>query len=224
MGEIRSSRGDCPAPEVLARFATGDLDAAQSADIKRHVLWCGRCDLLLDRISAFDDESREVPASPSRANWFRFLKHPALAYALAAVLAVPAYHGVFPGLPEVPAPPPSARDPLPALSSAGSGAILDLAVTRGAETQSETSADSAATDFLILRVWLPPSSTPHRPASIVNAAGDPVVRVSALPASSPDGRTLFVCRANLLPPGKYKLMIGPADSTFEFPFSIAAKF
>jgi hypothetical protein len=115
---LREGRGECPNLETLAAYARGNLAERECAAVELHVARCGRCDLGLERLrggqlgeSAEDGPvpgelaaaERELtermqkffaaqpPRQTSRWGLKSLAWSPAPAWALALLLAVPAY-------------------------------------------------------------------------------------------------------------------------------------
>lgn len=51
---LRADRGACPDADALARYAAEELPEAERRAVEDHVSACGCCELLLQRVSAFD--------------------------------------------------------------------------------------------------------------------------------------------------------------------------
>lgn len=87
---LRERRGLCPGAELLRELASGQLAPDDAAAVREHVALCGRCEWALHGLAA-------VP-EPVRWGWAwrfgRFWRAPWPAYALAVVLAWPAYRGL----------------------------------------------------------------------------------------------------------------------------------
>jgi len=118
---LRRAAGDCPSAEALERFASGRSPEREAEQIRNHIAGCGACDWVVEKAREFD-RAVESPRS-SMAAWFR---RPALGYALAALLAYPAYLGITRRAPQ-PAAAPSV-DMVPAL-------LVDVNPVRGAAPQ-----------------------------------------------------------------------------------------
>ena len=140
---LGQSRGACPDSEALTRYALGQMAEDEAAAIRRHVSVCGMCDLVLERMKPFDRP--EVESGWQR---LRFFRHPALGWAFAILLAIPAWRAwraPEPAHPEVSRPIPMAA-PLPKIRSLS---YMDLNRTRGTAKATAAGSGPAVLDFLV---------------------------------------------------------------------------
>jgi len=106
-------KGPCPGAETLNLYASGQLPAPQSESVRRHIVLCGQCDLILEKLKEFDRPEE----SGKRGPWWRLFWHPAVAWACVCLLLIPAWRGwrMQPAAPPpaalAPAPPPPAEVP-----------------------------------------------------------------------------------------------------------------
>ena len=54
--KIRQGKGECPDTETLAGFLDGRLSEAEANKVKLHLGYCGVCDLVLEKMKAFEAE------------------------------------------------------------------------------------------------------------------------------------------------------------------------
>jgi hypothetical protein len=63
---IRRQRGECPDTEALGRFFASGLSKAEAERIRAHIAGCGVCDLLVEKMKAFEaDVSASHDFAPS---------------------------------------------------------------------------------------------------------------------------------------------------------------
>jgi hypothetical protein len=129
---LRAHPSACPSSEQLVEFHDGTLAAEERRAIVDHVVVCGTCDLLLERIKSSEEGARAATIPPAewrtidrrltrsfqrslgdRGNHMAtprgfagriadLVWHPAVAYALALILCYPAYLGMWPRPRDVP--------------------------------------------------------------------------------------------------------------------------
>lgn len=244
---LRRQRGACPDEEKLKNYLSGELTTAEQTDIANHIELCGLCDLYLSRLTPADVqipaerwkpiEARleralaETPSEPqfpgSGFTLGRFLRHPALGYAFALLLCIPAYRGLIQDRQQ---PPPAPTEPV-ADRPIGITAIrvLDFpAGTRGAADARREVQLSREDKILGLSFFVPDRSQSgwRYDAEVLNAASEEVTQASDVRSQDGLGNFLFVVGAELLPAGQYELRIRetrpPSGQGMEhrFPFTI----
>ncbi len=208
---LRGRKGDCPGPDLLARYLGGETSGSQSAGIRRHVALCGTCDLLVERMKAFDRE----PSPGSGRRVLAWLQAPAVAYALAAALLYPAYLGVF-GRRQVPDTRPAVAQPsAPGVEPAK---VLDLSPERGARARVSPGESDR---FLVLAFMVPVRGGARYSAVIIGEDGKAVAPPRELEDREGAGNFYLVCGKDLFPPGRYTLTVTESGGrTFTFPFSL----
>jgi hypothetical protein len=235
---LRKKRGACPDPQGLKDFLAGKLAPNEQQRIAAHVELCGLCDLFLSRLTPADVQ---IPAgrwkraeaklqkilavpSPRGTGIGHFFRHPALGYALALLLCIPAYRGLV-----------ERRQPLVVerVSSFPMGItpirILDFpARTRGVTEEQREIRLGAQDKLLGLSFFIPDRSRLgwHYDAGIMNGAGKEVTQAADVRSQDGMGNFLVVVGTELLPAGRYELRIretGPASgeaTEYQFPFAI----
>jgi len=209
---IRAERGHCPDNDTLLEFASGRLPADRAAGIQEHVSSCGKCDYLITSLARFDAEEGEPP--PATARWFAFrsllasLRHPALAYGLALLLAYPAYLGLF------------HRSIGPTASVELEFApSLDLTVTRSADGAEPTLTLGPSDRTFVLSVPVQREAGNRYSAEIVNEyTKRSMAAVSSI--RGVNGRASFnlVCQARDFPSGQYTLNVRESDLNMSKPY------
>lgn len=142
---LASSVGPCPDAATLDSYATGRLASEQAEAVRRHVVLCGECDLILARWQNF-----EVPTEPSTGVLRRLFLGPAVAWACVCLLVVPAYWGLrgrvtAPGDAKAPPVAPVAGE-RPAIRSLS---YLDLDRTRGSAARGREVAGPVVLSFTV---------------------------------------------------------------------------
>jgi hypothetical protein len=185
MRQVRAASGTCPSIEKLAAFLAGELSPADAGEIQNHVNRCGFCHAHVFRMKGFE----QAPAPGPRTAW---LRSPWFAYALAAVLAVPAWRGLQPAPTATP----------PASPTAQTVQIVDLTSVRDA-----TSLPAADGRNFALRFLLPIAPGTHIDAVIRDSTGAVRATLPNLMPSEGDDRFLVVCRFSAFPSGAYVIEV-----------------
>lgn len=231
----------CPSTETLSAYLAGKLPPERSAGVVAHTAQCGLCDNLLERLKVFDEP---IESSLSESEW-RSLERdltadfkrrlpktqplerhsllrawfwrPALGYALAVVLSLPATLWFLrdrvpaQARPAVAAAPPSAAAWVP---------TLELSPTRGRQSAADALPPS---DEFVLRLFVPSKMGTRYSAEIRDSAGKPLVTVHDLIISDSRGSLSLLCRRQAFPPGDYTVAVtevgGDGEPAF-FPFHL----
>ena len=158
---LRNQQTACPPVERLVDFHDGRLTAEAHRVVADHVILCGTCDFLIERIKSSEEAARVEAAAIPPAEWrsidrrltrsfesalsgridsrrgvpgrVALFWHPAVAYALTVILAYPAYLGIVSKLRV--APPIERKESTPAAESSAAVQLarsFDLSRTRGA--------------------------------------------------------------------------------------------
>lgn len=259
--QLRRLKTPCPPPERLLGYVDGVLAAAEASEVRDHIATCGRCDALtvdLRRGPEVRDPS-ELGLSATEWNELReefrarigpqlsgekgqrargwaaaltLLRRPVVAYAIAAVLCIPAWRGLrTPKLAEAPpAPQPREEVSKPIMGSAG---VVDLGdITRGfpegTEGREVTLGLTAQDEFVTLEFFAPirgGSQWSYR----MDLLGPRGAIAQERPIASYDGLGNFalVFGATSLAPGFYHLRITETDAktgatarSFQYEFSL----
>jgi hypothetical protein len=106
--ELEAARGPCPAPAQLVKYQAGELGPGESTPILHHIILCGACELYVERLEDFDSVAIATgEAGPLRQDVRRALQisrmgpswKVGIGYAVALLLAYPAYKGLFSAAP-----------------------------------------------------------------------------------------------------------------------------
>jgi hypothetical protein len=209
--ELRNRRGPCPSSETLVAFYGKRLAEAEAARVREHIEACGLCDVQLGRLEEADEPRWR---SIAEAFW-TVLRHPALAYALVALLLWPAYRGFVPRA----ASPELRIGPVPSFS---------LDVVRS-ESQPQKSLVLLTTDekFFLLSFFVPLQTSPPQSyeVSVVRSDNAAVAPAQALRNCDTVGNCFVLCNAALFEPGRYELRVQQAASesrgvVHRFPFEV----
>lgn len=231
-GEARRRKGACPDLELLSRFHERELSSEAAAEIQKHVDLCGRCDLLLEKMREFDEagsaaaEPKNWPQVERRltkklkafvraqgsgrqrgtVGWFVFLL---LGYAIAVLLAYPAYLGMTRGK-RLPQPNVSVSlnktetpTPAPPFSQLP---VVDLNIARGASGGPTVLALGNSPDFL-LTFFMPVHPASRYTVSVVRTDNSMIVPATPLIPSGPSGNFFLLCKRQYFPPGGYDLTV-----------------
>jgi len=208
---LRSGKGHCPGPALLARYLGGETSEAETAEVGRHLALCGVCDLLVERMKAFDETSR---SSPGR-RVLGWLRTPALAYALVALLLYPAYLGTL-GRRRVAELKPVIPGQLPLGVEPAN--VLDLSPERGGKVRVSPGERDRV---FVLSFFVPVREGVRYTAAITREDGQPVAPPRELEEHDGAGNFHLVCRRGLFPAGRYTLSVTGSDGRkFAFPFSL----
>jgi hypothetical protein len=211
---LQAARGPCPPAAQLVKYQAGELGPEENAAIYQHVVLCGTCELYIERLEEFDGAA--VPAAaaePVRRDVRRALQgsrfgvfgKPALGYAVALLLAYPAYRGVFPEA--IPAPRQEvSRKIHPALSAVR---VFELAETRPASESPKIELRSGEERFS-LSLFVPGRKGGRYSAEIRDSAGATVGNATTVvPASL--GAVTLLCERSAFQNGRYKLTVTESD-------------
>ena len=203
---LRSRRSDCPDTDLLSRYLGGETTEEESAGIRRHIAACGICDLLIERMKPFD----RVPQPGPSQRVYGWLRTPALAYALVALLLYPAYLGTFGRRQAAEAPqPPAAVEP---------AKVLDLSPERGGRFQARPGERDRV---FVLSFFIPVRDGVRYTATITGEDGKAVAAPRQLEDHNGAGNFHLVCSRDLFRPGRYTLTVTGSDGrTFTYPFSL----
>jgi hypothetical protein len=205
---LRQAAGECPSSEALERFAIGESPEGESRQIRDHLAGCGACDWVVEKAREFDraGESR----SGSLAAWFR---RPVLGYALAALLAYPAYLGITRRPAKVDRTPAAASPAglLPAL-------LVDVNPVRGAG-RSAARLPRDPDGVVLLSVVLPARAGTAYDLAVLDAAGGVVAARRGLAGDG--GEFTVALPRRLLRAGEYTLRAEGDRQRFQFPFTLA---
>jgi hypothetical protein len=62
---IRRQKGQCPETDTLSCFLAGDLSEGEAEKVKSHIAACGVCDLMVEKMKAFEELAATHDASPT---------------------------------------------------------------------------------------------------------------------------------------------------------------
>lgn len=208
---LRGRKRDCPGADLLASYLSGGTSEEQSAEIRRHLAVCGVCDLLVERMKAFD----KVPRPGAGKRVLGWLRAPAFAYVLVALLLYPAYLGTFGRRqvaevkPAVPQQPPLGVEPVK---------MLDLSPERGAKPQLSP---GERDKVFVLSFFVPVREGVRYTATITAQDGKVVAASRELEDHEGAGNFHLVCSRDLFRAGHYTLTVTESGGRkFTFPFSL----
>ncbi len=208
---LRTRKRDCPGAGLLARYLEGETSEEETAAIRQHLGVCGVCDLLVERMKAFDEASHPAPGS----RMLGWLRTPALAYVLVALLLYPAYLGTFGRRraaevkPVIPGQPPLGVEP---------AKVLELSPERGGKIRVSP---GERDKVFVLSFFVPVRAGVRYTAAIAAEDGKTVAASRELEAHDGAGNFHLVCSRDLFPAGRYTLTVtGSEGRTFTFPFSL----
>jgi len=181
LAPLRQERGECPSSELLNRYALGDLNPEEQRSVSQHVARCGVCDAILFRM-------RDFETRPQR-KWIGWPA--ALGYALAAVLAIPAYRGLRSS-------PPPAELPQ----------VIDLDGVRGVNDPVRVTPPGG---LFVLHFFFSPKPGMEYRATLRRSDGSWVGPVLALQSWDGQGSYAVLCRETEFPKGEYSLLIEEFD-------------
>ncbi len=187
---------------------SGERSEWESRQIRDHIAGCGACDWLIEKARDFD----RAENSPERTGvaWFR---RPVMAYALAALLAYPAYLGIS-GRPTRVDRTTTAAAPVglqPAL-------LLDVSPVRAAD-RSVPRLPREPGSIVVLTVVLPARAGMPYNLAVLDATGRVVADRSRLGSES--GEFSVALPRLLLRAGAYTLRVEGDRQRFQFPFTLA---
>jgi hypothetical protein len=212
LSRLRDTRGECPSSETLDLFHRGLLAPDEKDAVTRHVTLCGACDLILDRLQAFDAAE---PSPPLAARLAALFRTPLPAYVLLAVALYPAYLGLFP--PPQPAPQPP-KTVTPATPPAHVARVFDLSATRGGDAPA---VEPGPDGVFVLSFFVPVRPGVRFHASILDASGKPVLEPAEIAAPDPSGTLHLVCLRHRFAPGRYRVKVAETGGRIhEFPFTL----
>ncbi|MEK7407511.1 MAG: zf-HC2 domain-containing protein [Acidobacteriota bacterium] len=208
---LRRRKRDCPRAEVLASYLGGEASEEESAEVRRHLAACGVCDLLVERMKAFERDPHPGPGK----RVLGWLRTPAFAYALVALLLYPAYMGTLGRRraaevkPAVPRQPPLGVEP---------AKVLELSPERGAKVQVSP---GERDKVFVLSFFVPVREGVWYTATITGEDGKAVAAPRQLEDHDGAGNFHLVCSRDLFRPGRYVLTVTESGGrTFSFPFSL----
>ena len=205
---LRRAAGDCPSTEALERYAAGESPERELGRIRDHIAGCGACDWVVEKAREFG--RAEERRSGSLTAWFR---KPALGYALAALLAYPAYLGITrqpAGVERVPVAAPSVGL-VPAL-------VVDVNPVRGA-APSAPRLPRDSDGVVLLSVVLPARAGAAYNMAVLDAAG--AVAAARRGLAGDGGEFTVALPRRLLRAGEYTLRVEGDQQRFQFPFTLA---
>jgi len=211
LGELRSRRGPCPSSADLVAFHEGRLPVDEAVRVRDHVESCGLCDAQLGKLEAADQPGWR---SVWEAIW-AFVRKPAFAYGLVALLLLPAYRGLIRPAGNV------GIVPVPSFSLDG--------VRSDSQTRKSRFVRLAGNQrFFLLSFFIPLKASPPHRYDIVVVRGDQtaLVPTQALRNCDEVGNCLLLCDAALFAPGPYEVRVqetlpGESMVVHPFPFQIA---
>jgi hypothetical protein len=205
---LRQAAGECPVVEALERFATGESPEAEARLIRDHIAGCGACDWVVEKARDFDRAGER--RSGRLAVW---LRGPVLGYALAALLAYPAYLGITRR--------PARIDRTPAAAApAGlvAALVVDVNPVRGAARPAARLPRDADAMVLLSAVLPAPAGSAYDLA-VLDAAGAAVAARRGLAGDG--GEFTVALPRRLLRAGEYTLRVEGDQQRFQFPFTLA---
>ncbi|MBI4893511.1 MAG: hypothetical protein HY821_23015 [Acidobacteria bacterium] len=217
--------GKCPEVEALERFWLGQSTAEEAEELRAHLEQCGVCSLALERLLEWEPAVKQasmaepdwkameqrlgLAAAPEQGkmNWWRWLaQQPAWGYALAVILAYPAWLGVGGGFSR------------PGGSESGAKWVkaVDLNPTRAPGALPKVDSEVVALEFLVAE-----QPDDSRRVEIRNAEGQVAVRLGRLQQCSETGNCVLVVNAGQLKAGRYALVVQAkeeqgSEEVFEF--------
>lgn len=206
---LRRAGGECPSPDAIDRYLSGESSDWESRQIRDHIAGCGVCDWVIEKAKDFDG-AEKLPERTGVA-WFR---RPILAYSLAALLAYPAYLGISGRGAR------TDRTPPPAAATAGlqPALLLDVNPVRagaGSVPRLPREPDSV----VLLTVVLPARDGAPYDLAVLDAAGRVVADRSGLGSES--GEFFVALPRRLLRAGAYTLRVEGDRQRFQFPFTLS---
>lgn len=205
---LRRAAGDCPSSEALERFAIGECPERESRQIRDHIAGCGVCDWVVEKARDFDRAGERRPGR--LAVW---LRGPVLGYALAALLAYPAYLGITRR--------PARIDRTPAaVAPVGlvAALVVDVNPVRGAaRPAARLPRDPDA--MVLLSAVLPARAGTAYDLAVLDAAGAVVAARRGLAGDG--GEFTVALPRRLLRAGEYTLRVEGDQQRFQFPFTLA---
>jgi len=206
---LRQAGGECPSTEALERYLSGESPEQESRQIRDHIAGCGVCDWVIEKAKNFDGE--ENSSEKTGTAWFR---RPVLAYALAALLAYPAYLGLSGRGTRVDRTPPRAA----ALAGLQPALLVDVGPVRAA-ARSVGRLPREPDSLVMLTVVLPTRAEVAYDLAVLDAAGRVVAGRSGL--GSETGEFFVALPRRLLRGGTYTLRVEGDRQRFQFPFTLA---
>lgn len=145
---LDATKGRCPSTEELATFLSGGHGGDEG--VRRHVAACGACEAIVERMRLFDEPAASARRPRLRVPFAgamgRFVLHPAVAYALAAVVV---FIAIVAGG-RVSAPGVATRLPAVAAPAAMSSAtVVDLNQARGGGAAAPPGGDTLILTFTV---------------------------------------------------------------------------
>jgi len=227
-GALGRDRGACLREDVLERLLHGGLSAAEIASARAHIGACGLCELRLANL-----ESIVAPPESGfrriRIRAWRVMMHPAFAYALLLLVAVPSVIRIWPrkavvsGARVVPPVPVSFSVNMPVEPAIEGVPVINLNRERGSDNGTSaavlavpTAAEAATTGvagggFFALAFYYPEIRGHHYLAEVVSQAGGAhqTVRLPTVRLATSDGMGNFqlLCRRASFPRGSYTLKV-----------------
>lgn len=220
----------CPEIEVLERYAAGRLPRPEAKEFEAHLEVCGICSVVIERLADFE-EAAEAESGPepdwqqmerrlgvrrekSAARWWGgwLIRWPALGYALALVLAYPAWLGV------------TRRGEAPAVQErlAGTWAgSVDLNATRGELAMPAVSAASEER-AVVVQFFAPARAGVRQRAEIRDGAGRVAMDLGEVKSFDGRGNFAVVVDPRKLAVGRYRLVVrggvegAEQETAFEF--------
>jgi hypothetical protein len=188
---------------------SGDGSAQESQQIRDHIAGCGVCDWVIERARGFS--GAENGSEKTRVPWFR---RPVLAYALAALLAYPAYLGISDRDTRV------GRTLPPAAAPAGlqPALLVDVGAVR-AVAHSAPRLPREPDSVVLLTVVLPARAGVSYDLAVLDATGRVVADRPGL--GSDTGEFSVALPRRLLRAGTYTLRVEGDRQRFHFPFTLA---